>query len=361
MLPLNFISDLEAAITAGSSRTGAMLRQITDLFLLNAGHYSSDQLRIYDEVLKLLIDKVDAAARETLAKSLAPAEQAPADTIRVLALDQSIDIAEPVLAQSRALTDDVLVDCIASRGQKHMLAIATRQALSETVSDQLISKGNKDVLGAVVNNPGAAISAPGFAMLVDRGAGDDWLCESIARRSDIPNHVLRDLVFKASDIVRQRLIAADPEHRGLIEDIMPPRPAPPAAASGPRKDYRAAERAVQALQPITEAAVAGFAAEKKLEEVCVAIGQLSGLSAAEVERMLTDDWSSPVAVLFKAIGFHLPTLQAVYGARRPAGEAAGLDLTRTKAEFIALRRTTAERILRFYQVRKKGEGAEAAV
>ncbi|HZT24853.1 MAG TPA: DUF2336 domain-containing protein, partial [Pseudolabrys sp.] len=134
-----------------------------------------------------------------------------------------------------------------------------------------------------------------------------------------------------------------------------------AAASGPRKDYRAAERAVQALQPITEAAVAGFAAEKKLEEVCVAIGQLSGLSAAEVERMLTDDWSSPVAVLFKAIGFHLPTLQAVYGARRPAGEAAGLDLTRTKAEFIALRRTTAERILRFYQVRKKGEGAEAAV
>ena len=93
-------------------------------------------------------------------------------------------------------------------------------------------------------------------------------------------------------------------------------------------------------------------AQKKLDEIVVAVAQLAKLSFAETERLLMGVWPSPVAVIFKAIGFKLSTLAAVYDARLPSGKAAGPDLVRTKAEFIALSRPTAERILRFYQVRK---------
>lgn len=355
-LPINFISDLEAAVTARSNTTGAMLHRITDLFMLNAGLYSDEHLAVYDEVLKLLINKVDAAAREALALKLAAAKQAPTDTIRSLALDESIEVAEPLLMESTALSDEVLINCIATRGQKHMLAIATRNKLSETVCDQLISNGDKNVLGAVVQNPGASISDPGYGILLDHAAADDWLSECIARRPHMPEHYFRKLVSKASDVVRQRLIAASPNQRDLIEGIVRSKQEP--SGTGVCKDYRLAELVVNA-QPVTEASVKEFAEQKKLDQVFVSIAKLSALTAQEIERLLMETWSSPVAVIFKAIGFHLASLQAIYHARLPNGAQSGMDLTRIKAEFIALRRATAERILRFYQVRKSGESSAA--
>jgi uncharacterized protein (DUF2336 family) len=221
LLSTNFISDLEKAIADRSSETGAMLHKITDLFLLNAGHYSADQLDVYDGVLKLLIAKVDVAARATLAQRLAPVDDAPAGAVRSLALDDAIEVAEPILAQSSALNDSILSNCIANHGQKHLLAIATRNLLSETVCDQLIIKGDRNVLSAVVNNPGAVISEPSFGVLVDKSSGDDWLSECIARRKDIPERHFRDLVSKASEIVRQRLLANAPHQREMIDGILP--------------------------------------------------------------------------------------------------------------------------------------------
>jgi uncharacterized protein (DUF2336 family) len=349
VLSINFISDLEKAIDQRSTQTGVMLHQITDLFLLNAGHYSADQIDLYDEVLKLLITKVDEAARAKLAQRIAATEQAPKDTVRSLALDESIEIAEPVLARSSALDDDFLVDCIAQRGQQHLLAIATRMSISERVSTNLINKGDRNVLTAVASNPGAKISEPSFEALVDKSVGNDWLSECIAVRSDIPAHHFRQLVLRASETVRKKLIGDDPRRLQLINDILPPSEPSPAKAAEKGKDYRTAELVVRS-QPITEATVIAFAKAKKVEEVIVAIADLSGLSTLEIERIFTETWSSLVAVILKAIGFHLEAVQAIFGV---AGEESDQgDLVRVKAEFIALRRATAERVVRFYQVRK---------
>lgn len=354
MLPTNFISDLEKAIAERSTETGAMLHKITDLFLLNAGHYSADQINLYDDVLQRLISKVDAAARATLAQRIAGVEQTPKDTIRSLALDEAIEVAEPILTNSNALDDGLLVECITKHGQKHLLAIATRNSISETVSSHLIRRGDRNVLGAVVNNPGARISDTSFEVLIDKSAADEWLSECIGRRSDIPDHHFRQLVTRASETVRRRLIGDDPQQQQLINSILPPTQQ---QVANPKelKDYRTAELAVKLQRPITEAVVKGFAEGKKPDEMIVAIAELSGLSVYEIEGLFMGRWSSLVAIILKAIGFHLSTLQAIYGARLPHEAASELDLVRTKAEFIGLRRQTAERILRFYQVRKTAD------
>src|SRR4051812_15554606 len=289
-----------------------MLRQITDLFLANAGHYSDEQIGVYDDVLQLLIAKVDIAARATLARRIAETSQGPRDTVRALALDEAIEVAEPVLAHSDQLDDDLLLHCIAIRGQGHMLAIATRESVSEPVSDQLITRGNEEVLGAVVNNPGAKISEPSFSILMERSARNEWLSECIGRRVDIPEHHLRELVTRASDTVRQRLIADDPQRMQLLDGILPAAPAGPATEI---KDYRTAELMVTRAQPLTEAVVNEFAQKKMLDEMVVAVAQLAKLSYAEVERLLMGTWLSPVAVVFKGIGFHLSSLITIYSAR----------------------------------------------
>jgi hypothetical protein len=352
---INLISDIENAIATGSHKTGAMLHRITDLFLIHAGHYSADQLNVYDDVLRMLVDKVEVAARAQLAKRLAPVDGAPANTVRSLALDDAIEVAEPILAQSNVLDDKALADCIAVKGQEHLLAIATRKNVSETVSDQLVTKGDRSVLGALVSNPGAMISDHGFGMLVEKSTGDDWLSECVGLRKDIPEHHFRQLVSTASNIVRQRLMIGNPEFREIIQDALPHIALPAATKSlGSSKDYRTAELVVNS-QPLTEAVVNEFSKAKKLEEVIISIAQLSGLSTTEIERLITGTWSSPVAIILKAIGFHLATVDAIYNSRLSSGDVSRNDLIQTKAEFIAIRRPTAERIMRFFRIRKSAE------
>jgi hypothetical protein len=95
-----------------------------------------------------------------------------------------------------------------------------------------------------------------------------------------------------------------------------------------------------------------FAKEKKIEEVMVSLAQLSRLSVYEIERLFSGRWTSPVAIILKAIGFHLRTIDAIYHSRLSAGEPIQSDLIQTKAEFIALRQPTAERILRFFYAKR---------
>ena len=178
----NLISDLERALTTRSTEAGAMLHQLTELFLVNVGHYSADQLDLYDGIFNELVKKVEVAARVKLAQRLASIDGAPAKTIRSLALDDAIEVAEPVLSQSNALDDDTLTHCISLKGQEYLLAIATRDKISETISSQLIASGDRKVLGTLAGNPGATISDPSFGILVQKSANDDWLSECIAGR-----------------------------------------------------------------------------------------------------------------------------------------------------------------------------------
>jgi Uncharacterised protein conserved in bacteria (DUF2336) len=331
-----------------------MLHQLTELFLINVGHYSADQLDVYDGVLNELVKKVEVSARIMLARRLAPIDGAPIKTIRSLALDDAIEVAEPVLSQSNALDDETLARCISLKGQEYLLAIATRDKISEKVSSQLIARGDRKVLGTVAINPGAAISDPSFGVLVQKSVNDDWLSECIAGRKDIPQHHLRALLLKASEIVRRRLLLAHPELRDAIREIFPPPISSTTSKTGWSIDYKAAERTVKSRE-ITEEAVKGFARQKKAGEIIVSVAQLSNLSVDEIERLLMNTWTSPVAVIFKAIGFHLPTLESIYRSRLSDHESGRNDLVQTKAEFMAVRRPTAERIVRHFYAKRAVE------
>jgi uncharacterized protein (DUF2336 family) len=347
VLTQNLISDVENAVATRSAEVGTMLRRVTDLFLVHAGHYTADQLELYDGILQMLIAAVEVSARAELAERLAPVDGVPTNTIRTLALDDAIEVAEPVLAQSNVLGDDVLTHCITIKGQEHLLAIATRTKLSETITDKLVTRGDIKVLRTVASNPGAAISDLGFGILVKKSTEDNWLTERVARRIDIPEHHLRELISKASEVVRQRLTTDIPELSEIIKEILPDS----APATGSDKDYRTAELVVSS-KPLSEAVVYEFAKAKKLEEIIVSISRLSGLPENEIQRLFTGTWSSPVAVILKAIGFRLATVEAIYRSRLSDAEVIRDDLFQTKAEFIALRRPTAERIVRFYCARK---------
>jgi hypothetical protein len=78
----------------------------------------------------------------------------------------------------------------------------------------------------------------------------------------------------------------------------------------------------------------------------------SGLSVYEIERLYLGRWTSPIAIILKSIGFQLRTVDALYRARLSASEIIQHDLIQTKAEFIAIRRPTAERIVRHFYAKR---------
>ena len=97
--------------------------------------------------------------------------------------------------------------------------------------------------------------------------GLDWLSECVAERKDIPDHHLRQLLSRASEIVRRRLITNNPEIGKIIREILPvDTPSPGNGTLAPPTDFRAAERTVE-THGLSEAIVNEFAKEKKLAEV----------------------------------------------------------------------------------------------
>src|SRR5882724_5437694 len=97
----SIIAELEDAVRGGSSaRRVETLRQVTDLFLNDADRLNDEQVKVFDDVLCLLIARVETRARAELSKRLAPLDYAPFEVIKHLAWDDDIGVAGEVLTHS---------------------------------------------------------------------------------------------------------------------------------------------------------------------------------------------------------------------------------------------------------------------
>ena len=76
----------------------------------------------------------------------------------VLAGDNDVIIAGPILEQSEVLTDEDLIEIARSMSQDHLHPIAGRHYVSESVSEILVDRGESRVLQPVAGNSGAQFS-----------------------------------------------------------------------------------------------------------------------------------------------------------------------------------------------------------
>ena len=72
--------ELDAALQSGSSQKRlAMLRQVTDLFLIEADRLSEEQIGIFDVVVVQLIERIEARTLTEISEGLAPVANAPTE------------------------------------------------------------------------------------------------------------------------------------------------------------------------------------------------------------------------------------------------------------------------------------------
>jgi uncharacterized protein (DUF2336 family) len=219
--PGSLLDELQSTLAHGTvARRVETLRRVTDLFINGAVDYSDEQVGLFDDVFQCLIDHIETSAKMLLANRLAPIDTAPPLTIRALAFDDVIEVAGPVLSQSMRLDDKTLIENARSKSQAHLMAISTRRTLSGAVTDVLVQRGNDEVIQSTVNNPGAEFTERGFTRLVSRAEGDDNLTTCIGLRPSVPRHLYLKLLAKASDTVRQRLEAANPQQAAEVPTVV---------------------------------------------------------------------------------------------------------------------------------------------
>jgi uncharacterized protein (DUF2336 family) len=322
------IAELESTIRhASPDKRLETLRAITKLFLENAANLGEDKVDVFDNVFDSLLNNIEITSLTELSESLAPVENAPRKVIKRLANDAEITVANPVLTQSPRLTADDLVQVAETKGQAHLMAISRRAQLPEPATDILIKRGDREVIHNLARNPSARFSNAGLDTLFDRAAQDNRIAAALSTRPDIPPGVLRDSLAKAVERLESQ-----------------------------SRSFAAAQRLVITMKQegqLGDEALHHFAAQNRRNEVVAALSVLSGLKHELIDTLVDADEPGGLLIVCRALGITWHPISAILKMRCGEQGLAPERLLRTHADFGNLSKPTAERVLRFWQVRQR--------
>jgi uncharacterized protein (DUF2336 family) len=348
------VTDLEEAVRSGTSeRRVEMLRRMTDLFLSDADRLNQQQVKVFDDVLVRLMERIEARTLAHLSDQFAEINSAPREVVRQLAFHSEIEVAGPVLAKSTRLSESDLITIASNAEQGHLLAISSRRTLNEALTDALIKRGDNVVSNVLARNNGARFSDTGYATLVESAGRDDSLAEGLGLRQDIPPSLLRELLAKATAAVRDRLLKlAPPELRETIEAVVQ-------GIVGEVKvakpvDYTQAQNAVLALNRagnLNDSAVNRFALDYNYKNVIAALALLSSTPIDSIEPVVNNPRPDGLIVACKASRLSWPTTIMIIRNRKNCAPVSRDELDQGRCVFDELSLSAAQRTMRFWSAR----------
>lgn len=353
----SLFDDLDAALQSGSSeKRAAMLRQVTNLFLGEADRLNEEQIGVFDSVLVQLIERIEARTLAEISERLAPVANAPTDLTRNLARHSEIGVARPILTNSSRLTTADLVEIAKTKSQDHLLAISERAEIETAVTDVLLDRGSQAVVHSVAGNAGAKFSENGFAALLKAAETDGKLAEKTGSRLDLPLDLLRQLLSRATEAVRSRLLSRTPPEfqEEMRQALNAAAEAVDQESSKPR-DFQAAKAFVALLRDkgeLDESTLFKFASARKYEETAVALSLLSSASLEIVKPLMQSPRDDGLLIPCKAAGFKWETVSAILSTKLPPGSAPKTGHEKLEIDFDKLSKPNAQRLLRFWQVRE---------
>jgi uncharacterized protein (DUF2336 family) len=352
------IDDLEQVITDKTiGDRAAILRRVTDLFVVTSGKLSDEQVGLFDDVMGRLLDEIETSARAAFGHLLATVPDAPPKVVRRLALDDAIDVAGPVLTHFGQLDEPTLVEGAKTKSQAHLLAISRRKTLAGPVTDVLVDRGDQHVALSTARNPGAAFSEFGYSTLVQRSSNDDDLAVCIWSRPEIPRQHLLKLFAEASESVKQKLTTKDPHQaNSILEIVAQASQQIQTRAREKSAGYAAALAHVQSLHAsggLGEPQLAEFARAGKFDEASIALSLMSALPIALIERAFVDERSEQIIVIAKAIGLAWETVKPILLLQDTVKNDPKHKLDQHFETFTRLQRETAKKAIQFYRLRKR--------
>ncbi|MEZ5670174.1 MAG: DUF2336 domain-containing protein [Alphaproteobacteria bacterium] len=167
---------------------------------------SESERAMAEEIFRIMVRDAAVRVRQALAEQLAESGVVPHDV--ALSLAQDIDeVALPVLQKSSVLTDEDLIEIVRASGTTKQVAIAQREAVSETVSAALVETADEDVVAELVANDGATLSEASLHKVIDDFGDSARIQQPMVSRGSLPVGISERLVSVLSDSLREQLVA----------------------------------------------------------------------------------------------------------------------------------------------------------
>lgn len=196
-------------------RSQIVICKIIDYFVDKANILKSDHVGVFDTILSNHLEKIDVKPRIYISEQISNVKNAPYGVLKKLAFDKDINIAKPILVNSQSLLDVDLIDIIKSRGQDHIQAIAKRSALDSCITDEIVQRGNKNVIRVVSENERAKFSHSGFEAIYEKMSADPSLRSILINRKDIPASI-RALIQDAKNSNAKSEAVSDNQENSLL-------------------------------------------------------------------------------------------------------------------------------------------------
>ncbi|HXB52676.1 MAG TPA: DUF2336 domain-containing protein [Rhizomicrobium sp.] len=179
---------------------------VASLYRIQGAGLNARERELMREILRRLTRDVEMAIRIALAQRLAEDTTAPHDLILLL-VDDTIEVARPLILNSPLLTESDVLRLIAEAGIGHQEAVAGRPNIGVPVTDALVKSGHDSVLMALVKNATARISSVTFESLVEKSRALTGLQEPLIRRADLPPKLVINMCEWVSDALQTHIRA----------------------------------------------------------------------------------------------------------------------------------------------------------
>jgi len=310
---------------------------------------TASEINLFDEIMDKVLAEVEPLARRELAERLADLTEAPQRTLVRLAGDV-IDVAEPVLSRSPALTDDLLEPIARAQTQDHLLAIARRRTLSERLTDILVERGDDNVASTVTGNEGARLSEAGFEWLAARASASETILNRLVMRSDLPERIASELMPVLASSIAEKIEANNGEDRVSARKMIDE------ARALLTERLRAAVRRARPLAILNDQvgrgnmtvaeAVVELADADELVDLAAFVAMRLGVHSDTVVRNLFLSGEQTLMLICRAAALDLDAFSAILRMRNRRRRRSPIEPARLMKDYLRIPRPIAENVMR---------------
>ncbi len=322
---------------------------VASLYRVQGTHLSDRECALMHDILRRLTNDVEMAIRIALAERLAEDTTAPHDLILLLA-DDRIEVARPIILRSPLLTETDVLRMVVECDVAHQEAVASRENISEPVTEALAKCEAESVLIALVRNETAKISSIAYETLVEKSRQVASLQDPLVRRSELPAELATRMCEWVSDAlktyirqnytVETRRLDAAFEHAETVVKSEPAAPKTPPAEG--------AQKLIDKLGNAGQLK-AGFLLrvlhQGQIDLFDLALARMLAMPLTELRQILYEKGPRPVALACRAVGIDRCVFATVFNLSRQARKMrpvlSAVDLGEVEAVFNAFSKPAA--------------------
>jgi uncharacterized protein (DUF2336 family) len=344
---------LELARENSSEKRRELLTDVTSLFFTTKDSRSEIETNMFGELMTKVASELDVEVRRELSSRFSD-ENVPRRLIVALANDPEVSVAEPILINSRVLSESDLISVVEKRGDSHRMLVTKRPDVGEALSAALVAFGGDKVVESLIKNESAKVSLDTFDKIVERAIDSPSLQAPLVKRQSISPEHLNQLFMHVDAGMRQHILERNSKFTEAEVNLAMERAKTRIAVSHGAlpADYESAKRSVGTMvfqRTLTPATLPNLWRESKKTQFILAFAELTGLDYHQTAKLFNAKDLDGIAMVSRAAGFERAIFVTV--AILVIGESGMGEAKTLRDMYNDVPQEAAQRALRFMKLR----------